>query len=72
MLALVQKLEAAHAKHFVGLRETARQEAVQIATYLRDTPRAEWQIINANGTDILGRGTWTWNQPVSHRKHATL
>jgi hypothetical protein len=27
MLALVQKLEAADAKHFAGLRESARQDA---------------------------------------------
>ena len=27
MLALVQKLDAADAKHFAGLRESARQEA---------------------------------------------
>ena len=32
MLALVQKIEAADAKHFAGLRETARQEAAAAET----------------------------------------
>ena len=32
MLALVQKLDAADAKHFAGLRESARQEAEMAET----------------------------------------
>ena len=32
MLALLQKLEAADAKHFAGLRESARQEAAVAET----------------------------------------
>ena len=38
MLALVQKLDAADAKHFAGLRETARQEA-EAAETKRTTSR---------------------------------
>ena len=38
MLALVQKSEAADAKHFAGLRETARQEA-EAAETKRTTSR---------------------------------
>ena len=38
MLALVQKIEAADAKHFAGLRETARQEA-EAAETKRTTSR---------------------------------
>jgi hypothetical protein len=38
MLALVLKIEAADAKHFAGLRESARQEA-EAATTKRATSR---------------------------------
>jgi hypothetical protein len=38
MLALVQKLDAADAKHFAGLRESARQEA-EAAETKRTTSR---------------------------------
>ena len=38
MLALVQKIEAADAKHFAGLRESARQEA-EAAETKRTTSR---------------------------------
>ena len=38
MLALVQKIEAADAKHFAGLRETATQEA-EAAETKRTTSR---------------------------------
>jgi hypothetical protein len=38
MLALIQKVEAADAKHFAGLRESARQEA-EAAETKRTTSR---------------------------------
>jgi hypothetical protein len=38
MLAVLQKIEAADAKHFAGLRESARQEA-EAATRKRATSR---------------------------------